>query len=230
MEKKKKKNSRHFIIPASYFQKKGIKPIAVTLPNKVKEEAGAVEQKTIDTKQAVTSSEENNLSKFQSKQPQKIALKQDLNRASGLSLKSLRLKKEHLIKQMDVVIDEENLPTESFTEADLIIAWNEFIAILQKDGKHNLASILSIDIPKVKGAVVHLEYPNATNKIELERNQYDLMLYIRKKLSNFDISLSITVNDEMEKKYAYTALDKFEKLKEKNPNIDILRKTFDLDI
>ena len=34
----------------------------------------------------------------------------------------------------------------------------------------------------------------------------------------------------MEKQYAYTSHDKFEKLKEKNPNIDMLRKTFDLDI
>ena len=56
------------------------------------------------------------------------------------------------------------------------------------------------------------------------------MLYIRKTLSNFDISLSITVNEELEKQYAYTTLEKFEKLKEKNPSIDILRKTFDLDI
>lgn len=225
-----KKNSRHFIIPASYFHKKGIKPVPVTLPNKVKEESTTVEEKVSDIQQVSTSSDEKNLNKFQSNQPQKIALKQDSNRASGLSLKSLRLKKEHLIKQMDVVIDEENLPTEPFTETDLVVAWNEFVAILHKDGKHNLASILSIDIPKVKGTVVHLEYPNATNKIELERNQYDLMLYIRKKLSNYDISLSITVNEEREKQYAYTTLEKFEKLKEKNPNIGILRKTFDLDI
>jgi DNA polymerase-3 subunit gamma/tau len=34
----------------------------------------------------------------------------------------------------------------------------------------------------------------------------------------------------MEKQYAYTPKEKFEKLKEKNPNIDLLRKTFDLDI
>ncbi|WP_308992815.1 DNA polymerase III subunit gamma/tau [Mariniflexile litorale] len=221
-----KKNSRHFIIPASYFHKKGIKPVPVTLPNKTKSESASVEPKTTETSHKTL----NNLNKSQDNQPVKIELKQDSKRASGLSLKSLKLKKEHLIKQMDVVIDEENLPSEPFTEADLIKTWNAFIEILQKDGKHNLASILSIDTPKVKGTVVHLEYPNATNKVELERNQYDLMLYIRKTLSNFDISLSITVNEEMEKQYAYTSLDKFEKLKEKNPNIDLLRKTFDLDV
>ena len=36
--------------------------------------------------------------------------------------------------------------------------------------------------------------------------------------------------EEMEKQYAYTSKEKFEKLREKNPHIDTLRKTFDLDI
>ncbi|CAH8286263.1 DNA polymerase-3 subunit gamma/tau [Mariniflexile fucanivorans] len=220
-----KKNSRHFIIPASFFQKKGIKPVPVTFPDKKTNTVAPVEQKT-----AVTQKEETTQNKFQVDQPVKIDLKQDTKRTSGLSLSSIRAKKEHQIRQMDVVVDEENLPKEPFTEAELIQTWNDFIEILQKDGKHNLASILSIDTPKVKGTVIHLEYPNATNKIELERNQYDLMMYIRKTLSNFDISLSITVNEELEKQYAYTTHEKFEKLKEKNPNIDILRKTFDLDI
>ncbi|MBP0902309.1 DNA polymerase III subunit gamma/tau [Mariniflexile gromovii] len=220
-----KKNSRHYIIPPSFFKKKGITPVRVSVSNKVENQSIVAETKTASIKSTSDAS-----NKFQVNVPPKVDLKIDNNRASGLSLKSLRVKKEHLIKQMDVVIDEENLPKEPFTEAELIKAWNEFIVILQNDGKHNLASILSIDTPKVKGTVIHLEYPNATNKVELERNQYDLMLYIRKTLSNFDISLSITVNEELEKQYAYTTLEKFEKLKEKNPNIDTLRKTFDLDI
>ncbi|HMR16562.1 MAG TPA: DNA polymerase III subunit gamma/tau, partial [Mariniflexile sp.] len=160
----------------------------------------------------------------------KIALNLDLKRASGLSLKCLKVKKEHLIKQMDVVVDEENLPKEAFTETALITVWNEYIAQLQDLGKHNLASILSIDTPKVSGTAIHLEFPNATNKVELERQQYELLAFIRKALNNFDIHLAITVNEEMEKQYAYTTQEKFEKLKEKNPNIEILRKTFDLDI
>ena len=219
-----KKNSRHYIIPPSFFKKKGITPVPVTVPNKVENQPRVTETKNIPKPTS------ENLSKFQVNEPAKIDLKINSSRASGLSLKSLKVKKEHLIKQMDVVVDEENLPKEPFTEANLIKAWNDFIAILQNEGKHNLASILSIDTPKVKGTVIHLEYPNATNKVELERNQYDLMLHIRKTLSNYDISLSVTVNEALEKQYAYTALEKFEKLKEKNPNIDALRKTFDLDI
>ena len=73
-------------------------------------------------------------------------------------------------------------------------------------------------------------FPNSTNKVEVERQQYDLLAYIRKKLNNFSVNLEITVNEELEKQYAYTPIEKYEKLKEKNPNIDLLRKTFDLDI
>ena len=220
-----KKNSKHYIIPASYFRKKGITPIPVKIPETKNNQLPSTENKSESEEKILDVVEQ-----FQVKEPPKIILKQESKRASGLSLKSIKAKKDHLIKQMDVVVDEENLPTQPFTEKELITAWNTFIEKLRKDGKHNLASILAIDTPKVKGTIIHLEFPNATNKVEVERQQYDLLSYIRKTLSNYDISLSITINEVMEKQYAYTAADKFEKLKEKNPNIDILRKTFDLDV
>ncbi|ALJ03954.1 DNA polymerase III subunit gamma/tau [Pseudalgibacter alginicilyticus] len=219
-----KKNSKRYIIPPSYFKKKGITPIAVQIPKK--EVSNSSEIKKEETSKPAQPKAPD----FAVNKPPKIILKQETKRASGLSLSSIKAKKEHLIKQMDVVVDEENLPTEAFTEDELVAHWHKFTDILVEQGKHNLASILSMDVPKVKGTTLYLEYPNETNKIELERQQYDLMLYLRKSLNNYDISLSITVNEVMEKKYAYSPIEKFQKLKEKNPNIDILRKTFDLDI
>jgi DNA polymerase III subunit gamma/tau len=221
-----KKNSKHYIIPPTYFQKKGITPIPVKLPKQLENTKVSTEVKE-DKKETVEAKKPN---AFSVNEPPKIILKQDSKRSSGLSLSSIKAKKDHLIKQMDVVVDEENLPKDEFTEDEFIKHWHQFTDLLVEEGKHNLASILSMDIPKVKGTTAYLEYPNETNKIELERQQYDLMLYLRKSLNNYDISLSITVNEVLEKKYAYTAQDKFEKLKEKNPNIDVLRKTFDLDI
>ncbi|WP_203258402.1 DNA polymerase III subunit gamma/tau [Hyunsoonleella ulvae] len=225
-----KKNSRNFIIPASYFQKKGITPIAVSKPEtppKRVEQTPVVED--TPKNQPVTGTSDV-IEKFQVKTPPKIELKQNTKRTSGLSLSSIRAKKEHQIKQMEVVIDEKELPKEEFTEKELIAHWKAFTEKTQKQGKHNLASILAIDTPKVKGTTVHLEFPNETNKVELERQQYDLMGYLRKSLNNFDINLSITVNEQVSKKYAYTTREKFEKLKEKNAAIEALRKTFDLDI
>jgi DNA polymerase-3 subunit gamma/tau len=219
-----KKNSKHYIIPPSYFKNKGITPIPVTLPKNTLNVS--IEEKAIEVTQDSQLVSENVLVN----EPAKLILKTDSKRTSGLSLSSIKAKKEHLIKQMDVIVNEEDLPKEDFTEEQLIESWHTFTKKLQAEGKYNLASILNIDTPKIAGTTIHLEFPNSTNKVELERQQYDLLAFIRKELNNFDINLSITVNEEKEKQYAYTAKEKFEKLKEKNPNIDTLRKTFDLDI
>ncbi len=64
----------------------------------------------------------------------------------------------------------------------------------------------------------------------MEREKYDLLGYLRQNLKNYDVDLVIDVNETEVKKYAYTPIEKYQKLKEKNPLIDELRKHFDLDI
>jgi DNA polymerase-3 subunit gamma/tau len=231
-----KKKGRHYIIPASYFLKKGITTINVDLSNtqaskptedtqvqKSKVSTKVNDDRTLTTEHTIVSQ------KIAVARP-KIILNSQHKATSGLSLSSIKKKKEHLIRQMDVVLEEDDLPKDDFTEEQMQESWSAFIKKTEKQGKHNLASILSIDTPKLKGTSIHLEFPNTTNKIELERQQYDLLGHLRQQLNNFDVNLSITVNEAIEKKYAYTSIEKFEKLKEKNPNLDVLRKTFDLDI
>jgi DNA polymerase-3 subunit gamma/tau len=225
-----KKNSKNYIIPASYFKSKGIKPIPVTIPKPQENKHNTKELQEEEDKLETYASNTATIEALQVKEPPKIVLKQENKRTSGLSLSSIKAKKEHLIKQMDVVIDEEDLPKEPFTEEELIQTWDDYIEDLRNKGKHNLASILAIDTPRVTDTTINLEFPNGTNKVEVERQQYDLLAYIRKSLNNFDISLSITVNEILEKQYVYSTREKFEKLKEKNSNIDVLRKTFDLDV
>jgi DNA polymerase-3 subunit gamma/tau len=226
-----KKNSKYYIIPASYFKNKGITPIPVEIPQPNIKKEIKVDQRSEGNKEEYSNvSVSKHIEALQVKEPPKIVLKQDHKRTSGLSLSSIRAKKEHQIKQIDVIIDEEDLPKDDFTEKELLEIWNRYIKKIQDKGQFNLASILAIDTPKVVGTNIHLEFPNATNKVEVERQQYDLLGFIRKSLNNYDINLNITVNEEMDKKYVYTTHEKFEKLKEKNPYLDTLKKTFDLDI
>ncbi len=220
-----KKNSKHYIIPPSYFKKIGITPIPVSKPEKAKD-TNINSQTEIANKsqtKAKTPVQTGNTSP-------KIVLNRNKRVSSGLSLSSIRAKKEHELKQIDVVVDEENLPREPFSQDELIEVWNIFIDRLRKDGKMNLASILGIDTPKLKGTTIYLEFPNSTNKVEVERQQFDLMQFLRKSLNNYDISLNIDINEEIQKKFAYTPDEKYEKLKEINPNIELLRSLFDLDI
>ncbi|RSK38536.1 DNA polymerase III subunit gamma/tau [Mangrovimonas spongiae] len=229
-----KKNSQRYIIPPSYFKAKGITPIPVSKPSTKQKEDSKEESKQVTTEPKTAYVNTQNLTKVKQQKQQaskpKIDISAPKKSTSGLSLKSIKAKKEHEIRQMDVVVNEEELPKEPFTEEQLRQTWKDFVTIIEKKGQFNLASILSIDEPKLDGTTIHLEFPNNTNKVEVERQQYDLLNYLRKTLQNYDISLSITVNEVIEKKYAYTTQEKYEKLKEKNPNIDVLRKTFGLDI
>ncbi len=216
-----KKNSTHFIIPPSYFKSKGITPIAVEKPQAkvpVKENPTEIETSEVVVEQPIVNVPS-----------PKIDLKKD-NRTSGLSLKSIRAKKEHQIRQMEVIVDAEELPKEPVSQEALEEAWNKYIALLHKKGEKIMASILEMNIPKLVDTNIELEFPNDTLKVELERAQYPLMEYLRKRLKNFDLKLDISVNEEVSKKYAFTTQEKYQKLIEKNPNVELLKKTFGLDI
>lgn len=220
----KKKNSKRFIIPPSYFKSKGITPIPVSTPSPQRN----LEEKKVETSQPEVK-EEKAVSIVEEPKVD-ILIGKSAKRSSGLSLSSIKKKKEHLIKQMDVVIDEEDLPNDAFTEEQLVTTWNAYTKQLEANGEKIMASILQMDTPKLKDNAICIELSNSTLKVELERAQYPLMKFIRKELNNYSVKLDISVNEEIEKKYAFTTQEKYEKLKEKNPNIELLKKAFGLDV
>ena len=233
-----KKKNNAFIIPSSYFEQKeniAEKEVKNDLKDaKPKESTKEVVEQSSEfdkTEEPITSES----SQIEQKpkiveERAKILLNQEKKRTSGLSLKSIKAKKEHLIKQMEVVLDEDELPNDNFTEEALLNTWNKYVKKLERSGKFNLASILTIDSPKVNETTIQLEFPNSTNKVELERHQTELLQHIRKELNNFEIDLSISVNEEKQKQFAYTPQEKYNLLKEKNPNLTLLKKTFNLDL
>ena len=209
-----KKKHNQFIVPATFF-------INTNAPKKTV---------TVDTKQPVSSKAKETtivapVKKELPELPKKVA---SGKRISGLSLSSIRKKNEHLIAKQSEEIKHEILPTEDFKEEDLIKYWNEYVAKIDAKGEKIIASILSIDKLVVKGTVVHIELPNETMKIDLERAQRALLTNLRKRLSNYDISIEITVNENTQKKYIYSAADRYEQFQEINPALNILRKTFNL--
>ncbi len=160
-----------------------------------------------------------------------IDIKPAAKRVSGLSISSIKAKKEHERSKKDANIDESQLPNEAFTVETLQQHWADFVQKIDKEGRKILASNLHTDLPKLKDeTTICIEMPNDTMKKEIEREQYDLMEYLKLKLNNHFISLSITVNEKTAKKFAFTPEEKYEKLRKKNPAIDLLRKEFDLDL
>ncbi len=147
-----------------------------------------------------------------------------------MSLKSVAEKRRLKAAQQEKEKEAEHEAHEEFTEAQVVKAWEEYIQQLKKKGRKILASILSTDKPKVEETVIKIILPNQTMKTEVMHEQSALMEYIRQQVKNTHVTLEITVNREAEKKYAFTPQEKYEKLREKNPLVDKLRNTFELDL
>ena len=222
-----KKNSEYYIISPSYFKAKGITPIPVTspMPKEIGTNAPSHSEQKIPKPTPKPEAEPETV-----EEPRPVLdIKKD-QRTSGLSLKSIRAKKEHQIRQMEVVVDQKDLPSAAFTDEAFQAAWKTYTAQLNRKGEKIMVSILEMNVPKIYGTDIQLSFPNESLKIELERAQFPLLDFLRKRLNNYDLKLDIKVNEAISKKYAFTALEKYEKLKEKNSNIELLRKTFGLDV
>jgi DNA polymerase-3 subunit gamma/tau len=239
-----------FIAPAAFFKQSSGSIIAppinkevvhvegiVTKPmeNIGLESIAPVEEKTIDNVDLTSKSQIEVITDADTLVEEvtitKPIIKTSGKRVSGLSISSLKAKKEHQLNKKDESIDESKLPKETFTEEAMQMHWKDFVKIIDTDGRKILASNLATDTPKLLDeTTIWIELPNGTMKKEIEREQFDLMEYLRTNLNNHFISLKITVNEEVAKKFVFTPEEKYQKLREKNPAIDILRKTFDLDL
>lgn len=250
-EKKNSNNHEKFVIPPSYFKSEDYTSEKVTsagthVPKPLKKEIetdsetlGEIENETDKRNVSEPSgniSKEEPPQKTKNDQPEKvidrpqIVAERNAKRVSALSLKSI--KKKHELQQEMVANqpDAKNLPVDNFTDEEMQTAWKEYTKTVEREGKYNLLSHLTMGVPKLEGSIIHLEFPNQTIKTEVERAKYELLTFLRDKLQNYDVDLDITVNETIEKRYAYTTREKFEKMKEMNPLIEKLRQEFDLDI
>ena len=223
-----KKKSKNFIIPATFFISTS-KPIKNTQKQESKQTPLAPAKEDTTVPESVTPIDE--VANETIKEQNNTSVVSSDKRVSGLSLKSIR-EKQIFKKQQEerLQINKLDLPEEPFEFKDLMKYWKSYIALLNKQGEKIMASILEADKPKLNGHTISLEFPNETMKVELERAKGPLLEHLRTNLKNFSIDLSITINETIEKKYAYSVREKYEKLREKNPALDTLRITFGLDI
>lgn len=153
-------------------------------------------------------------------------------RVSAFSLAGLRKKRELQEMQKAQIRHADELPREPFTETDMLLQWNKFAQRLNDSGQKIMATYMQINDPVLDkdGTTIRLELPNEGSKVDFDSNKHELLGYLRGKLHNHDITIEVHVNEVISSRHAFTPLEKFEKLKAINPAIELLRKTFDLDI
>jgi DNA polymerase-3 subunit gamma/tau len=207
-----KKKAANYIIPATFFQavmpaKKKMQP-PIMAPKPV----AATDQKVVEKPKAP-----------------KPVLQNIQRRTSSLSLKSVHEKK--IVQKSEVEENFDNHPKTAFNEAKLQKLWKEYVAILNKKGERSMASILATDTPKLdENFTISFSLPNKLMQDQFQKGKPKLLHFLREKLNHYGIQIEAILNETIEKKFAYTPEEKYNKLKEKNPLLTKLRQTFELDL
>ena len=161
--------------------------------------------------------------------PKPLVLQNLKRRSNSLSLKSIHQKKEQQKTLLNVNYD--NHPKDSFTEKELQKNWSDYQKLLIKKGEKSMASILAADLPTLQDNFnVQFTLPNKLMEDQLKLGKPKLIKFLRESLNNFGITIKVVVNETVEKKFAYTPQEKYNKLKEKNPFLKKLKDTFQLDL
>ncbi|MFC4476265.1 DNA polymerase III subunit gamma/tau [Flavobacterium chungangensis] len=234
----RKKKAEQFIIPPVYFKNGGYSIVEVS---SVKPQTPSSEEK--NNVNANSNSNDNpvavNISntaqtpvetpKVQTPEVPK-ADTSGAPKVSAFSLASIRKKKELEASTKSYVKPSSVLPTEEFNETDMRLHWNKYAERLGQKGLKIMESILLISDPVLNGTTISYELPNEGSKLEFESQMNALLGHLKGHLHNHDITIEVIVNEQAEMKRTYNNQDRYNRFLEINPNIELLRSTFGLDL
>ena len=228
-----KKKDKPYIKPALKTDKAPQKPAAKEEPKPIAEPivAKPIEETSVETIQPPTLEKPDTESTTAPAEPVKekpIAFDIQPKGVSGLSLSSIAYQKN--IKANQPMIGK-STREETIGQESLETAWKALSSQLEADGEYNLAALLNLDSPRLKNKVeIHLNFPNKTNKLELESEKGKVIGVLADALKNDLLQFVIHVSQEEQQNYVYTPRDKYEQLVKINPLVDDIRKEFDLDL
>jgi DNA polymerase III subunit gamma/tau len=228
----RKKKVESFIIPPTYFRNNY--SISEVIEKKA-ESSAQISEEILENKEESSFQISEEIPKVEEKSsivdvPQPITYNpQPTTNISALSLASIKAKRE-LEQQNKLLVKETvHLPTETFTQTDMQLFWNKYAQRLSDKGHKIMESLLLLNDPRLEGTTIVHELPNEGSKIDFESEKVELLGYLRGHLHNHDITIEVLVNEAVENKFAFTPQDKYNRLNEINPSLELLRKTFDLD-
>ena len=230
---RRRKKKANFIIPPTYYRNSGYSIVEAGSEKlevrSQKLEAGS-EKLEVEELKPTQNLTDDNLQLNKNPKPETQNSELSPTKVSALSLASIRAKREIAEAQKSVVKETVHLPSEVFTETEMLEQWMKYAQRMEDKGYRIIASLLTINDPKLEGTKIIHELPNESSKIDFEKERPDLLGYLRGKLHNHDITIEARVNESIVVKKAFTSQDKYNRLREINPNLDLLRKMFDLDV
>jgi len=151
-------------------------------------------------------------------------------KVSTMSLASIRVKKELTETLQNTSKESEQLPSEPFTQTEMIEQWLKYAKRMEDNGQHIIASLLTLNTPILEENTIIHELPNESSKIDFDKEKHEILGYIRGKLKNHNLTIEVKINETILEKKLYTTQDKYKRLAELNPNLEMMRNIFGLEI
>jgi hypothetical protein len=112
----------------------------------------------------------------------------------------------------------------------MLVQWNKYAQRIGDKGSKIMEALLLLNDPTLDGNKITLELPNEGSKLDFEGQIHGLLGHLKGHLHNHDITIEINVNEAIEFKRSLNDQDRYNRLLEINPNIELLRTTFGLDL
>ncbi len=145
----------------------------------------------------------------------------------GISLTSLVKKDEEVTKTTEEFISSNS--NNKFTEEDILKAWNEYADNLEIEKL--LKNTMSLYKPKlISDVMFEVEVNSELNKEYLTNNGEAILAFLRGKVKNDNLTMTIKISKENVIKKALTSREIFDELVQKNPSLQKLSDEFGLEL
>jgi|TARA_B110000908_G_scaffold171825_1_gene236076 DNA polymerase-3 subunit gamma/tau len=149
---------------------------------------------------------------------------------AGLSINKFLNKKEENQEDQEYVVATGEARSD-FNQDQLNPLWLEFAKTIEAKGKVSLFRLFSDQFPKIDtNFLLHFPVESQALADDLQVEKPELLSFLRKKLNNFGINIDFPLIEAENTKMLYTPQDKFKHMVEKNQQLQILKKSLDLDL
>ena len=119
---------------------------------------------------------------------------------------------------------------EDFTMDSFLRYWSDFAAKVKAEGKKNLVTIFTSNAPRMlKPYEFEILVGNKVQENLFREERPEMHNFLRSKLNNFSIEVNARVDEQEVIRKPYTAMEKFQHMAARNPQLVDLRNRFNLD-
>ena len=214
-----------YLLPIDHFKKQALDKISSLSksidPNK---------KKLIDYKKPFETKKVYNATSIIKSSKIKIENTDSRKGVSSLSISSIKLKKEAKLKFTDKKMTVNNAD-DTFTQEKLIEYWKAYIENKNLQGENNIAALLEMGNPELSEAFkIIIKTSNSLGQIEIKKEIPALLSYLGEKLNNYKINFDIQIEDQKKGEYIFSKIEKYDHLMKINPEIEVLKIEFNLDL